>query len=314
VVEAEGLTRRFGAFTAVDQVTLHVSRGTIFGFLGPSGSGKTTVIRMLCGLLKPTSGRATVDGFDIEREPEQLRARIGYMSQRFSLYPDMTVQENLEFYGGIYGVERRLLATRIRDVAARLELGGRADEIMAALPLGWKQRVALGAALLHEPPVLFLDEPTSGVDPASRRLFWEILDDLTVGGTTIFVTTHTMEEAERCDRVGIMYAARLIRDDGPEALKESFAGSLYHVEAEPLLPALDAARALPGVEDAVMFGTALHLTVSRDDPAGLRRGLSAAGLTVGEIHRISPSMEDVFVQSVVRSEAEGSGGGPERRG
>lgn len=301
-VEATHLTRRFGAFVAVDRVDLRVPRGTVFGFLGPSGSGKTTAIRMLCGLLRPSAGRAVVNGFDIERQPERLREHIGYMSQRFSLYPDLTVRENLDFYGGIYGLEHARRLRRTEEVLACVELEPRADALTASLPLGWKQRVALGAALLHEPPVLFLDEPTSGVDPASRRLFWEILDDLTAAGTTIFVTTHTMDEADRCDRVGIMYAGRLIADDSPAALKAAFRGVLYQVEADPLLAALDAAKVLPGVADAVMFGTALHVTAAGEEPEALRRGLETAGIRVGDVRRIEPAMEDVFVQSILQSE------------
>ncbi len=301
VVETEALTRRFGTFTAVDRVTLRVARGTIFGFLGPSGSGKTTVIRMLCGLLKSSAGRASVYGFDINRDGEELRRHIGYLSQKFSLYPDLSVRENLEFYGGVYGVSRSELAPRLTRLLARLELSGRVDDLTASLPRGLQQRVALAAALLHEPPILFLDEPTSGVDPGSRRLFWELLDDLAAGGTTVFVTTHTMDEAERCDRVGIMYGGLLIADDRPVALKEHFAGVLFYVAAEPLLEALEAARRLPSVEDAVLFGRALHVTTLTDDGEALRRELEGAGLRIGEVRRIRPTMEDVFVQSVLRS-------------
>jgi ABC-2 type transport system ATP-binding protein len=306
-VEARKLCRRFGAFDAVRDVDLRVARGTIFGFVGPSGCGKTTTIRMLCGLLRPTSGTASVNGFDIARDPEPLRETIGYMSQKFSLYPDMTVRENLEFYGGIYGLERKPLAQRLEEVLTQLELERRADRLTETLPLGWKQRVALGAALLHRPPVLFLDEPTSGVDPASRRLFWELLDELAVAGTTIFVTTHTMEEAERCDRVGIMFAARLIADDSPAALREAFTGTLYRAEAEPLLPSLGAARALRGVTDAVLFGAALHVTTDLAAEE-LTRGLTSAGMRVGEVRRIPPTMEDVFVQLIAGSRRPGGAG------
>jgi ABC-2 type transport system ATP-binding protein len=299
-VEAEGLTRRFGKFVACDNLNLKVPHGSVYGFLGPSGSGKTTAIRMLCGLLRPTSGTGIVEGYDVAVQPEELRAHIGYMSQKFSLYPDLTVRENLEFYGGVYGLTPDRLKKRIAEVEERLELQGRDNDLTASLPLGWKQRVALCAALLHEPPVLFLDEPTSGVDPASRRLFWEILDDLTAHRVTIFVTTHTMDEADRCDRVGIMYSGRLIADDTPEKLKALFAGQLFEVEAEPLLPALDAAKALPGAQDAVMFGTTLHVTLAEGGEPEIRQGLSAAGINVGEVRRIQPEMEDVFVQAVLR--------------
>jgi ABC-2 type transport system ATP-binding protein len=312
-VEAESLTRRFGSFTAVDSVNLQVAPGTVYGFVGPSGSGKTTVIRMLCGLLQPSSGEATVAGYNIDREPERVREHIGYMSQKFSLYPDLTVRENLDFYGGVYRLDRLQRAERIREVLERLDLAPRADAMTADLPLGWKQRVALGAALLHQPPVLFLDEPTSGVDPASQRLFWEILDDLTAGGVTIFVTTHTMDEAERCHQVGVMYGGRLIADGTPAELRGGYHGSLFHVEADPLLSALDTARALPGVSDAAMFGTALHLTATEDDPDALRRTLVAAGVEVREVRRIPPTMEDVFVQLVLTgAEAAANGSKPPR--
>jgi ABC-2 type transport system ATP-binding protein len=305
VVEAEGLTKLFpgNESPAVDDVTLQVLRGSIFGFLGPSGSGKTTAIRMLCGLLKPTSGHAVVNGYDIDREPEALRQNLGYMSQKFSLYPDLTVRENLEFYGGVYGLTPDRLARRIQEVLALVEMSERAGELTASLPLGWKQRVALGAAMLHEPPVLFLDEPTSGVDPASRRLMWEILDDLSSAATSIFVTTHAMDEVERCDRVGIMHRGRLIAANTPTGLREGFAGCLYHVEAEPLLTALDAARGLAGVEDAALFGKALHLTTITPDPEGVRQGLEAAGITVHNIQPVPPTLEDVFVTLVQRHDA-----------
>lgn len=302
VVEAEGLTRQFGRFFAVDNVTLRVPRGSIFGFLGPSGSGKTTTMRMLCGLLKPTSGSAVVNGFDIERDPEGLRQNLGYMSQRFALYSDLSVRENLAFYGGIYGVTGARLVKRVEQIFAQLDLGSHADTLTASLPLGWKQRVALGAAMLHEPPVLFLDEPTSGVDPASRRLFWEILDELAVGGASVFVSTHAMDEVERCDLVGIMYSARLIANNSPVGLKNAFTGFLYHVAAEPLLEALNAAARLPAVQDASLFGKAIHITADEEDTERLRRGLEAAGVVVHDIHRIPPELEDVFVQLIAYSE------------
>jgi ABC-2 type transport system ATP-binding protein len=302
VVETDGLTRQFGRFVAVDDVTLRVPRGSIFGFLGPSGSGKTTTMRMLCGLLKPTAGRAVVNGFDIERDPETLRKNLGYMSQRFALYADLSVRENLEFYGGIYGVIGDRLENRIQQIFTQLDLGSQANALTASLPLGWKQRVALGAAILHEPPVLFLDEPTSGVDPASRRLFWEILDELATGGTSIFVSTHAMDEVERCDLVGIMYSARLIANNNPSGLKDAFSGFLYHVEAEPLLEALNVAGRLPSVQEASLFGKAIHLTADAEDAEGWRRSLEAAGVAVHDIHRIPPELEDVFVQLIAHSE------------
>lgn len=299
IVETQGLTKRFGGFVAVDSLTLLVERGTIFGFLGPSGSGKTTAIRMLCGLLAPSGGHATVNGYDVARDPEAVRQNLGYMAQKFSLYPDLTVRENLEFYGGIYDLSPRRLAVRIERVLDQLELRPRAGELTETLPLGWKQRVSLGAAILHRPPVLFLDEPTSGVDPASRRLFWQLLDGLSERGTSIFVTTHTMEEAERCHRVAIMYAGRLIAEGSPAGLKDAYEGTLYQFDAEPLLDALEAARRLPGVADAVLFGTALHLTIGVDDPEPIRRDLEAHGVRVHDVRRIAATLEDVFVQQIL---------------
>jgi ABC-2 type transport system ATP-binding protein len=304
VVEAEHLTRRFGSFIAVDDVNLRVPRGSIFGFLGPSGCGKTTTIRILCGLLKPTSGRAVVNGYDIERDPETLRQNIGYMSQKFALYHDMTVRENMQFYGGIYGMPGKRLAMRMDEVLTLVDLPNREEMLTASLPLGWKQRIALATAMLHEPPVLFLDEPTSGVDPASRRLFWEILDELAGSGTSIFVTTHAMDEVDRCDMVAIMYRGRLVAVNDPVGLKKEFEGELYHVEGEPLLQALETARKLPGVEDAALFGSALHITADGQSPEGLRRSLEAAGVRVGAVRPIAATMEDVFVQAITRSERE----------
>jgi len=313
IVETDALTRRFGRFVAVDRLTLRIPRGSIFGLLGPTGCGKSTTIRMLCGLLKPTSGRALVGDCDVARDPEAVRERLGYMAQRFSLYPDMTVRENLEFYGGIYGLERRDLAARIDQVLGRLDLTARADDLTESLPLGWKQRVALGAAVLHEPPVLLLDEPTSGVDPASRRFFWEILDDLRAAGASVLVTTHTMEEAERCEEVAIMHGGELVAAGAPADLKEQFSGTLYEFDAEPLLTALEAAKRLPQVIDAVLFGTALHLTVAAGDPAPLRRALEAGGVAVHNVRAIQPTLEDVFVQQIAgrrRDRPDAAGGIP----
>jgi ABC-2 type transport system ATP-binding protein len=218
IIETEGLTRRFGTFCAVDRLTLRVPRARIFGFLGPNGSGKTTTLRMLCGLLLPTAGEARVNGCDIVREAATLRQTVGYMSQRFALYPDLTVRENLEFYAGAYGISRSSRGARIERLLDPLELGAHLDQLAGSLALGWKQRVALGAALLHEPLLLFLDEPTSGVDPDSRSLLWEFLEELASKSVSIFVTTHAMEDADRCHEVGIMYQSRLIACGSPTAL------------------------------------------------------------------------------------------------
>ena len=219
-VEVRELTRRFGDFVAVDQVSFRVPRGQIFGFLGANGAGKTTTMRMLCGLLLPSSGSGTVAGFDIFRENERIKTRIGYMSQRFSLYEELTVRENLQFYGGVYGLAGRQIAARSAELLDSVGLQRQADTQAGSLPLGWKQRLALGSALLHDPPIIFLDEPTSGVDPASRRSFWLLIYRLADGGKTVFVTTHYMDEAEYCHRVGIMKLGRLVEVENPQTLKQ----------------------------------------------------------------------------------------------
>jgi len=223
-VAASGLTRRFGTFTAVDAIDLHVAPGEIFGFLGANGAGKTTAIRMLCGLLPPTSGTAQVAGIPLGQRSRELKRRIGYMSQRFSLYDDLTVRENLEFFGGIYGLDRRRLRARAADLVPQLDLAGHEDRLTASLPLGYKQRLALGCALLHEPRVVFLDEPTGGVDPVARRRFWDLIYEQAAGGVTVFVTTHYMDEAEYCGRVSIMVQGRIIALDTPAGLKAATGG------------------------------------------------------------------------------------------
>ncbi len=221
-VQTENLTRKFGHFTAVDRVNISVEKGEIFGFLGANGAGKTTMIRMLCGLLIPSSGSATVAGFDVYRQSEQIKQTIGYMSQRFSLYNDLSIEENIEFYGGIYGLSNKKIAQKKSEIFENLKLGDWAKSVTADLPLGFKQRLALGCAMLHEPAIVFLDEPTSGVDPAARRAFWELIYQTAAGGTTVFVTTHFMDEAEYCNRISIMDAGRVIALDSPENLKQQY--------------------------------------------------------------------------------------------
>ncbi len=295
-VRTHDLTRRFGSFVAVDRLNLEVPRGTVFGFLGPNGSGKSTTIRMLCGLLAPSGGSAVVGGFDVMRESEALRAHIGYMSQRFSLYDDLTVAENLEFYGGVYGLSGVRLTSRMDAVLAAVGLADQRSQMTGTLSYGWKQRLALASALLHEPPLLFLDEPTSGVDPASRRLFWEVIDDLAAAGVTIFVTTHAMDEAERCDGLAFIFQSRLIAQGSPAELKARFHGQLVRVEAEPLLPALAAARAAPGVLDASLFGAGLHVTLAPEaEPAQLQTAMEQAAVRVRHMAAAPVSLEDVFV-------------------
>lgn len=221
-VEVENLTRKFGDFTAVDNVSFAVRRGEIFGFLGANGAGKTTTIRMLCGLLMPSSGNATVGGFDVYRDVEQIKLNIGYMSQRFSLYEDLTVRENIEFYGGVYGLNRKQIKSKTEELLTYLNLWDQADKLTAGLPLGWKQRMALSTALLHDPDIIFLDEPTSGVDPESRRNFWLLIYELAGRGKAVFVTTHFMDEAEYCNRLSIMRDGKIVEIDNPQVLKKKY--------------------------------------------------------------------------------------------
>ncbi|MCL5025417.1 MAG: ABC transporter ATP-binding protein [Chloroflexi bacterium] len=300
-VEAEGLTKRFGDFVAVDRVDLHIDRGEVYGFLGPNGSGKTTTIRMLCGLLVPTSGSAWVIGFDVTRQPERIKERIGYMSQRFALYDDLTVWENLAFYAGLYGVERKLWQQRLGEVVEVAGLRGRETELVADLSGGWKQRLAFGCATVHHPPMLFLDEPTGGVDPVSRREFWDLIYRLAEEGTTIFVTTHYMDEAEHCNRLGLMHQGRLVAQGSPAELKAShFRGQLLEVESDPLMVGLETLPTLRGVREVAMYGALLHVVTDAgvDLEPEIRRSLTEAGATVGEVRRMEPTLEDVFVSVV----------------
>jgi drug efflux transport system ATP-binding protein len=300
-VETDNLTRRFGDFIAVDRVTLRVTPGEVFGFLGPNGSGKTTTIRMLCGLLAPTEGSGRVLGFDIGRESEAIKARIGYMSQKFSLYPDLTVRENMVFYADVYGIDRRERAARMAELIAMAGLSGREDELTANLSGGWKQRLALACAIVHRPRMLFLDEPTGGVDPEARRSFWELIYDLAQQGVTVFVTTHYMDEAEHCNRIGLMYGGKLVALDTPAALKQStIDGDVLEIEGAPQEQARDIVAAAPGVREVAPHGARLHAIV--DDAAGraaqLTDALATAGIADVRVERIDPSLEDVFVALV----------------
>jgi ABC-2 type transport system ATP-binding protein len=314
-VEVEDLTRTFGDFVAVDAVSFAVRRREVFGFLGPNGAGKTTTIKMLAGLLLPTSGRGRVAGFDVYDESEEIKANIGYMSQLFSLYADLTVDENIAFFAGLYGVPRERRGERRDWVLEMAGLGDQKDRLVAELPLGWKQRLALGCAVLHEPPILFLDEPTSGVDPLSRRDFWELIYTLAEDGTTVFTTTHYMEEAEHCNRLALMNRGKLVALDTPLALKEGMDEPLLQVETDDGVRAaevLEAARAKAGhgAEEIVrvgLFGRALHVTVEDADAgaAEVRSALADAGVEVHSVEPVDPSLEDVFISLV-----EAAGGAP----
>lgn len=299
-IAVERLGKRFGGFAALTDVTFDVKRGEIMGFLGPNGAGKSTLIRILCGLLRPSSGRAEVAGIDIARDPEAVRRRIGYMSQKFSLYNDLSVVENLRFFGGIYGVPADRIDERVRFAVDMAGLGGREHTAVAALAGGWKQRLALGCAILHRPQVLFLDEPTSGVDPGSRRRFWDLIRDLSAEGVGVLVSTHYMDEAEYCMRVALIAAGRLIALGTPHDLKRgAMAGTLLELTCADTAGALALAASLPGVRDAAVFGNAVHLVA--ESPAaldGVQAALRSRGLDDATLRPIAPSMEDMFVHLV----------------
>jgi len=300
-IVADRLVKRFGAVRAVNDLSFRIARGAIFGFLGPNGSGKSTTIKMLCGLARPTSGRAGVAGFDVVRQGDDVRRCIGYMSQSFSLYGDLTVDQNLEFYGRAYALEPQRRAQRKIDVTRLTGLEPFAHRQAQMLSGGWKQRLALACALIHEPRVLFLDEPTAGIDPVARRDLWDLLFKLAGGGVTLFVTTHYMDEAERCTRVGYIFDGDLIALGTLDELRKlpgvTPANTVrYAVDTGNVMPAFAAARRLPYVREATIFGRQLHLVVSADVPADrVRSDLAAACLGIGAVERIDPSLEDVFV-------------------
>jgi len=301
-VRVHELTRMFGAFTAVDHVSFAVRRGEIFGFLGPNGAGKTTVIRMLCGLLAPSSGQGWVDGLDIGADRGAIKRRIGYMSQNFSLYTDLTVAENIELFGGLYGVTGQRFRRRRDWIMGMAGLAGAGRRLTSDLPLGWKQRLALGCAVLHEPPILFLDEPTSGVDPVARRAFWDLINGLADGGTTVFVSTHYMEEAEYCHRLALLNRGVLIAADTPARLVSGMTEPLLRVRTEDAPAAMAALAATPGVAELAMFGRVLHVMAYDEALAmeAIPSRLADAGLGCLGVERIRPSLEDVFVSLVRR--------------
>jgi len=297
-VFAKDLTRVFGSFVAVDHVTFEVRPGEIFGFLGPNGAGKTTTIKILCGLLTPSSGQGMVTGYDVSTESEEIKKHIGYMSQKFSLYEDLTVSENLDFFGGVYGLDEETKRKRGEWVLQMAGLQDKLDILTRSLPLGWKQRLALGCAILHEPPVLFLDEPTSGVDPLSRRNFWELINDLASQGVTIFVTTHYMEEAEYCNRLALMSAGKIVALGTPSDLKTNWMSeSVIDLECDQPMRASELLKKEKIFSEAAIFGSSLHLVTG--DPTGAeeitRRIMSDNGIDVIRLEQVTPSLEDVFV-------------------
>ena len=300
-VAVDSLTRKFGDFVAVDNISFSVPKGEIFGFLGPNGAGKSTTIRMLCGIIEPSGGTGTVAGLDIRTQSEEIKERIGYMSQRFSLYEDLTVSENIQFYGGIYGVAGDRFSERQEWILRMANLRERRHSLTGELAMGWKQRLALGCAVVHGPEILFLDEPTAGVDPISRRNFWDLIYDLAGRGVTVFVTTHYMDEAEHCDRLALIYSGRLIAVGSPAQLKSEYAtGAILEVLAEPLMEAMNALQADPAVRDVAVFGKNLHVLMpdQPDSVSHVRRVLSDAGLSVSHVEPIVPSLEDIFVALV----------------
>ncbi|MBI2988269.1 MAG: ABC transporter ATP-binding protein [Deltaproteobacteria bacterium] len=301
VIKADQLTKKFGALVAVQDVSLEISRGDIFGFLGPNGSGKSTVIRMLCGLLQPTAGRAQLDGLDVVAETEEIKKRIGYMSQRFSLYEDLTVQENIDFYGAIYGLGSSQLVERRGTVVGLVGMEERQGQMVRTLSGGFKQRLALACSLLHEPKILFLDEPTAGIDPVARREIWDLLFRLAGEGTTLFVTTHYMDEAERCSQVGYIYHSRLMVCGKPQELKQlpeiTPEGAVWlEVHCDEPTRALSLLRSFPGVIDSTIFGESIHILAQEgSDGANVESFLQREKIAGVQCRRVPPSLEDVFV-------------------
>lgn len=302
VIEVQNLTKKFGEFIAVNSVSFDVSAGEVLGYLGPNGSGKTTTIRMLLGLLQPSGGEATVLGYRVRTQAELIRPNVGYMSQRFALYDELTMRENLEFYAGVYDVPRRERADRVREVIGLLKLGGHENDRAGELSGGWRQRLALGCALAHRPKLLFLDEPTSGVDPSARRAFWDLIYDLAERGVTLFVTTHYMDEAEHCHRVGIMFRGQLLALDTPSGLKTSaLPGAAWDVIPDhgsaSLVTALSALHDVPGVVRAGLAGDRLRAitTPNAHTADSLRDALRGAGFGEAQVERVEPTLEDVFI-------------------
>lgn len=304
-ITVRDLTRRFGDFVAVDHVSFDVRAGEVFGFLGSNGAGKSTTIRMLCGLLKPTSGTATVSGIDVGSDPEGVKRRIGYMSQRFSLYEQLTVDQNIGFFGGIYGLSGAAFERRRDFVLEMAGLRGRERTRASDLAGGWRQRLALGCAILHEPPILFLDEPTGGVDPVSRRQFWTLIDQLALAGTTVLVTTHYLDEAEHCHRIAIIHAGRLAALGSTTELRSIFSGrTIFEIQSDDPVGTMRTLDETGLVEKTSVFGTAVHAVMKphgTTSPGQLRQQLSGAGLRVSGLERVEPSLEDVFLEVVTES-------------
>jgi ABC-2 type transport system ATP-binding protein len=298
-VRVENLRKQFGEFVAVNDISFSVKKGEIFGFLGPNGAGKSTTIKMLCGILMPGGGTGSVNGFDVIKEQDQIKNSIGYMSQKFSLYDDMTTIENLEFFGGIYGLDDKTLKQNMELVIDLAGIDARKNDLVKQLPGGIKQRLSLGCAILHDPPILFLDEPTSGVDPIMRRNFWDIIYKFSEMGKTIFVTTHYMDEAEHCDRIALIISGSIIELDSPEKLKDGLKYKVYSLEVENFLKIFDAVSSMKGIFEAAVFGSNIHILC--DKKTDIRKELASilkkAGIKKYNLHEIRATLEDVFVTS-----------------
>lgn len=302
-IEVTGLTKKFGKFTAVNGISFNVGRGEVFGFLGANGSGKSTTIRMLCGILRPTSGSAVVNGYSITEFPDKVKSGIGYMSQKFSLYGELTVEENINFFSGIYGIEGERLRKRKEWVLRMSGLKERTGTLASGLSVGLKQRLALGCAVLHEPGIVFLDEPTGGVDPVSRRNFWKLINELSASETTVFVTTHNLDEAEFCSRIILLDGGNIVASGSPALLKENLIRrGMLSIECGDVYGAYDLLSKLPQVQNASIFGNSIHVSLSPEPDAGdaVRRFLKASGLNVKGISPVMPSLEDVFFETIER--------------
>lgn len=310
-IDVQRLTRRFGDFLAVNDVSFQVGKGEVFGFLGANGAGKSTTIRMLCGLLAPTSGTARVGGIDVATDPEGVKRRIGYMSQKFSLYEALTVDQNITFFGGVYGLAGERFAERREFVLDMAGLRGRETTVTRALSGGWRQRLALGCAVLHQPPIVFLDEPTGGVDPVSRRQFWDLIGTLAESGVTVLVTTHYLDEAEHCHRLAIIHRGRMVAIGAAHELKQVFADRpIVELQTAQPVQAMAALERLPEVEKTSIFGTAVHAVLRHGgvSSSAVRAALEGQGIAVTSLGPVTPSLEDVFLDVVERTEAEAQGG------
>jgi len=300
------LSKRFGSFTAVDQVNFNIPKGEIFGLLGPNGAGKTTTIRMLCGILKPTSGMGSVLGFDIAKKPEEIKKRIGYMSQHFSLYNDLTARENIQFYASIYGVPRSIRGNRVEELIETSGLKGHSTELTKNLSGAWRQRLALACAIAHNPPMLFLDESTAGVDPVSRREFWDLIYDLAGKDVSVLATTHYMDEAEYCNKVGMMYQGKLIANASPDELKDDLPGILFQLECNKPVEAEEVLDGIKEVVDSSVHGVLVHVVVRRKrDKSKVVSLLEKDGIEIHRMEEIEPSLEDVFITMVESSRSAG---------